>query len=169
MEDYSNPNYKNKMFLDLPQAAGPMASCPSHPPPTAVAAPAGSTKLQMAAPSISSKQGDAPPGAAAATAAGLLPSVATLSSGPPSHASAPPGAPSATNSLAPTPSFKEVASRQGILSGLHAAAPEVTSHQGRPSGLHAAVPEAPTVSIQMPMEALTHACPLQQAHSSLQV
>jgi hypothetical protein len=112
-------------------------------------------KLQMAAPLISSKQGDAPPGAAAAAAAGLFPSVAALSSGPLSHASAPP---SATNSLAPAPSFKEVASRQGILSGLHAAAPEVTSHQGRPSGLHAAVPEAPTVSIQMPKEALTHAC-----------
>jgi hypothetical protein len=109
----------------------------------------------MAAPLISSLQGNAPPGAAAAAAAGLSPAVAALPFGPLFHASAPP---SAAKSLAPTLSFKEVASRQGIISGLQAAVPEVTSLQGRPSGPHAAVPEAPTVSIQMPKEALTHAC-----------
>jgi hypothetical protein len=114
----------------------------------------------MAAPS-SPAHGGASPGKAAAMAAGLPPSAATSTSGPTSLAGASPGAPSAATSdfppLVSALSFKEVASRQGSLSGLHASAPEAASRQGRPFGLHAVVPEAPTVSIPMPQEALTHA------------
>jgi hypothetical protein len=100
------------------------------------------------------------PGAAAVAVTGPPPSASSPSSGPlsPHQGCAPPGASSAVTSgplhPAPGPSFKEVASRQG---NLHATTPEVTSRQGRPSGLHATVLDAPTVSIQMPQEALTHA------------
>jgi hypothetical protein len=57
----------------------------------------------------------------------------------------------------PALSFKEVDSRQGSLSDLHASVSEAASRQGRPFGLHAVVPEAPTVSITVPQEALTRA------------
>jgi hypothetical protein len=112
----------------------------------------------MATSTISSKQRGVPPGAAAAADAGLPSLAAALSSGLPSNASTTPGAPADEISLVPAPSFKEVASRQKFLSGMHAAGPEAASRQGRPAGLHAAVPEAPAVSVQMPKEALTHAC-----------
>jgi hypothetical protein len=104
----------------------------------------------MAAPSPSSQHDDAPPGDVAVAA--------PPTTSAPLQRCAPPGATSAASSGLPpvlAPSFKEVASRQP--SGLHSAAPEVASRQGRPPGLHAAVPEAPTVSIQMSQEALTHA------------
>jgi hypothetical protein len=121
-----------------------------------------SQKLQspLAIPS-SPKNSGASPGKATTMAARLPPSAATSSCGPTSLVGASPGAPSAAASGFPlmvsTLSFKEVASCQGSLSGLHASIPKVASLQGHPSRMNAVVPEAPTVSIPMSQEALTYA------------
>jgi hypothetical protein len=121
-----------------------------------------SQKLQslLATPS-SPKHSGASPGKATTMAAWLPPSSVTSSCGPTSLVGASPRALSAAAlgfpPLVPNLSFKEVASCQWSLFGLHASLLRVASLQGHPSGLHAVVPEALTVSIPMPQEALTHA------------